>query len=83
MRCTWLRLGFVFGEMGDPGDRLLWIPKFWMWGLLWSSHVGITFMSAGVVCVETIVIDFCGFGVLGSYWKDRVKSKQNGGQREP
>ena len=35
-----------------------------MWGLLRSSHIGIAFVSVGVVCVVTIAIDFRGFGIL-------------------
>ena len=40
-------------------------------------------MSVRGACVTTITIDFRGFGVFGFYWKDRVRSRQSGGQRKP
>ena len=53
--------------------NLLGFQNFGMWDLLGSSHIGIAFVSVGVVCVVTIAIHFCCFG---------VKSRQSGGQRE-
>ena len=44
-----------------------------MWGLLGSSHVGIAFVSVGVVYVVTTAIDFRGFGVLGFIEKIEVR----------